>query len=540
MLRPFTIKSQCIADDATLYAHIAANMARGLPVLPQHLTHDGVAVMVGSGPSVKDQLPSIRDARDRGGFLVAIKDTHDWLLAHDIIPNAAVAIDPQPSRAHVFQNPHHDVRYFIASQVHPEMLDHLSGYHVSLWHAYVRKNQTVPPPGTPLISGGTTTGLRAITLLYSMGFREFELYGYDSCLADGLLRMNGDVPRTGDDTINEIVVHGETFHCNPSMTAQAAEFQNLYWSMPDISIQSHGDGLISAILNARANRPLRTISFINAFGPQMASYRYRCEIPAAYLGASINDKTADVWVITKPESVTVPEVKKALGNGQSVIMDFCDDHFQWPHYRDLLRLGDAVTCSTEALAKLIATLGREATVIDDPYEFDEVVPHCHGINLLWFGRAPNKPPDIGYDIRCVSNHPGHIPWSHDTMLVECARADMVVLPESSSYKSANRAVEAIRQGCFVVAEPHPALKDIPGVWQGNLKEGIEWAYQHQAQANQMIRESQMYVAQRFGPRTVAAAWSRVIQACPSTWGQDAADGQGGLTSITMAETLQAT
>ena len=539
MLQPFTIKSKCIADDATLYEHIASNTARGIPVLPQHLTHDGVAVMVGSGPSVKDQLPSIRDARDRGGFIVAIKDTHDWLLAHDIIPNAAVAIDPQASRAQVFRNPHHDVRYFIASQVHPSMLDHLHGYNVSLWHAYVRKNQTVPKPGTPLISGGTTTGLRAITLLYSMGFREFELYGYDSCLADGLLRMNGDRPREGDDTINDIVVNGETFYCNPSMTAQAAEFQNLYWSMPDIDITSHGYGLISAIINARENRPVRTLSFINSFSCFMASYRYRGQIPCDYLGAAMNDREADVWIVTKPESTTVREVKKAMGDGKSVIMDFCDDHFEWPLYRDLLRLADSVTCSTHELAKKIATFGREATVVDDPYEFDEAAPHCHGMNLLWFGRAPNQPPDIHYYIRCVSNHPGHIPWSHDTMLEEFARADMVVLPASSSYKSANRAVEAIRQGCFVVAEPHPSLTHIPGIWRGDLKEGIEWAFQHQEQANSRIRESQMYVSHRFGPRTVAAAWSRVIVACPSTWGQDAANGQGGLTSITMAETSQA-
>jgi hypothetical protein len=64
-------------------------------------------------------------------------------------------------------------------------------------------------------------------------------------------------------------------------------------------------------------------------------------------------------------------------------------------------------------------------------------------------------------LRVVSNFEGAIPWSKETMLEEFARADIVVIPTTASYKSANRAIEAIRQGCFVVAEPHPALEGFP-------------------------------------------------------------------------------
>ena len=546
MLRPFTIKSQCVADDATLYAHITANSARGLPVLPQYAEHDGTVVLVGSGPSVADHVEAIRAAQQAGGYVVAIKDAHDWLLAHEIVPQAAVAIDPQAERAQVFHTPHPTVQYYLASQVHPAMLDHLAGYQVSLWHAYVRKDQAIPTPGTPLISGGTTTGLRAITLLYSMGFRTFELYGYDSCLQDGRLRMNGDRPRPGDDTINEIVVAGQAFLCNPSMTAQASEFQNLFWSMPDITISSHGHGLITAILEARANRPLRTVSFLHPHGPQWASYRYRCQIPADELGASINDQSADVLVLAKPEALTVLEMKQRLGEGKSIIIDFCDDHFDRPHYQDLLRLADAVTCSTAVLAETIRMRGREATVIPDPYEYPEAEPHCHGANVLYFGSPVNGeglarllPLANSFPLTVVTSKASiqgssmarFVEWSPQAMAEEFAKADIVAIPATAPYKSCNRAVESIRQGCFVVAEPHPSLKDIPGIWIGNLEEGIEWAIQYQCKANQRTRHSQTYVSQRYSPKTVAVAWSRVIQACPSTWGQAPATGQDGSMSI---------
>jgi hypothetical protein len=47
----------------------------------------------------------------------------------------------------------------------------------------------------------------------------------------------------------------------------------------------------------------------------------------------------------------------------------------------------------------------------------------------------------------------------------------VVIPATAPYKSANRAIEAIRQGCFVVAEPHPALEGFP-IYIGNIKHAI--------------------------------------------------------------------
>ena len=543
-LRKFSIKAKCVADNAELYRNIASSLERGLPVLGQNDEHDGVCILVGSGPSVAGELDSIRKAKEAGHTIVALKDAHDWLIERGIVPDCAVAVDPQESRARCF-TPRKDVAYMISSQCNPAAFDHLKGFNVNLWHLYIEKNQSVPPHGTPLIAGGTTTGLRSITLFYSMGFRKFELYGFDSCLKDGVLRMNGTLARTNDDTVNEIVVIvggvERKFYCNPSMTAQANEFQNLYLVMPDAKIESHGDGLITAIIEARKERLPVTVSFIHRFGPKAASYRYRAAIPASHLeGASINDPSADVLVYAKPDGIDLMEVKKALAAGKRVIVDFCDDHFDRMHYRHMLRLADEVTCSTDEMAKRIKGLGRDAVVIADPYEFDEVAPHCAGDNLLWFGHGLNMPsldrirPQLqGYPLRVVSNTPDTIAWSMETMVEEFAKADIVILPASEKYKSANRAIEAIRQGCFVVAEPHPALEgfDRPygdlGIWIGDIKEGIEWARQNQSEANQRTKLAQDYVSQTFAPRTLAFAWSRVIQGSKSTWEVDDANGTDG-------------
>jgi len=244
----------------------------------------------------------------------------------------------------------------------------------------------------------------------------------------------------------------------------------------------------------------------------MASYRYRALIPAKELGASINDFTADIMIFAKPQAIEVQIAKEAQESGKKVVVDFCDDHFDQTHYREMLKLADAVTCPTEEMGKHIG-----AQVVIDPYEFDEEAPHCRGDNLLWFGNVTNFAsierlrPRLTSPLRMVSNAPGCIPWSMDTMRHEFSLADIVVLPATKEYKSPNRAVESIRQGCFVVAEPHPSLTNLP-IWIGDIPQGIEWARQNTLEANKMTLAAQDFVRSAYSPKTQASAWRRVLQA----------------------------
>jgi hypothetical protein len=228
-----------------------------------------------------------------------------------------------------------------------------------------------------------------------------------------------------------------------------------------------------------------------------------------------------------------------------VIVDFCDDHFKWTDYQEALRLADAVTCPTEAMAQLIEnvpTYGKHAAVIPDPYEFPLLAPHCHGVNLLWFGHSVNREgldrirPELeGYPLRIVGNFEGAIPWSLATMEEEFHKADIVILPKTADYKSANRAVEALRQGCFVVAESHPALMDIPGIYIGNIKEGIEWVKQQPLpEVSRRISLGQRYVTEKYSPAIVTAQWRSVIQSLTTS---DAAENTGKDGSMSMPELM---
>lgn len=267
-----------------------------------------------------------------------------------------------------------------------------------------------------------------------------------------------------------------------------------------------------------------TVSFCHYGNENMASYRYRARIPSEELGAAINNPNAEVNIFAKPIDQDVPYVLKAKQQGRKVIADFCDMHFHQPYYDLILKTADAVTCPTQWFAEYLREqYGVEAFVVPDPYEYEEAEPHCNGNRLFWFGQAMNidslervRQLIEGYPLAIVSNFDGAIPWSKENVLREMAIADIVIMPETAPYKSPNRTVESIRRGCFVVAEPHPALNDIPGIWLGNIKEGIEWASQNQSEARTRTRTAQEYVRKEFSPKTQASAWRTVIQKVQSS------------------------
>jgi hypothetical protein len=341
-----------------------------------------------------------------------------------------------------------------------------------------------------------------------------------------MLRINGSGLKEGDQ-LTEIRIEqdGETFYCNAAMALQAEHFQTYYDYLPDSHYYGFGHGLIQAIIKKREQngielqalidnkqKPNDRVSFIHFGDKTSASWRYRAKIVSEGW-AELNDFTADTLIFAKPQANELMHMARAKARGAWVIVDFCDDHFDWVHYKEALRLADAVTCPTETMAKIIKGHGRDATVVGDPYEYPEAKPHYNGLNLLWYGHAVNKHslerilPDLeGYNLRVVSNFGGAIPWSHETMLEEFAKADIVLTPATAEYKSPNRTIEAIRQGCFVVSERDLG---IPHIYVGNILEGIKWTQTQDI--NTLISKAQKFVTDEFTPRILIDKWKTLTK-----------------------------
>jgi hypothetical protein len=228
---------------------IRDNLQRQLPALtPAYCAHDGHFVIVASGPFLTEHIEEIRHESERGRPICAINGSYDYLVDNGIIPNLFLTVDPRPMPQNVVK-PQQDTVFLLASRVNPELFDRLKDYKVMLWHSWSMEDECKEFKGKFAIGGGTTSGLRAINVGYVLGFRNFILYGLDSCLADDQKTKRFTGEEAG--AIIDVTVGDKTFYCNHAMAQQANEFQELYKVMHDVHIDAKGRGLIAEILKER-------------------------------------------------------------------------------------------------------------------------------------------------------------------------------------------------------------------------------------------------------------------------------------------------
>jgi len=268
------IASKCVKGPAELVRHMRYAFAQGYPTLQKVQPHDGEAVLVGSGPSIADEVERIRALKEQGHMVCAIKGAHDFLIGHGIIPDMAVAVDPQEKIAELYRHAHYGVRYYMATQCHKAVFDALRGHKVVIWNVYTRSvkehwekyfRKKNSPQRLHFVNGGSTSGLRSIGLAWVMGYRKLHLFGYDSCLKAGPdasleelkaadLKIGGVKSRTED--VIAINADDRRFYCDPAMALQANEFLPQLEHMWDMRLKAYGNGLIPWIVERAALRDM--------------------------------------------------------------------------------------------------------------------------------------------------------------------------------------------------------------------------------------------------------------------------------------------
>jgi glycosyltransferase involved in cell wall biosynthesis len=278
---------------------------------------------------------------------------------------------------------------------------------------------------------------------------------------------------------------------------------------------------------------------------------------------------ADVIVVTKlvPATERVSErfgaVQRLLehcraGKVPSVV-DVCDDHFQHPYFRALVAAADLVVTPTTEMADVARLVtDQPCAVIVDPYENPWQAPrvaldHLTGsgrLRLLWYGYSNNLPPlldllphllpfaaRVPLDLHVVSQPVEELAsilaqwnaqhstrfsirftaWTLEVMTPALAECDAVLIPSrpddpQKRVKSANRLVEAIRAGRFVVADALPSYEEFaPYAWIGHdLVQGLQWLVEHPTQAQLRLEHGQRYIDQRFAPEVIARLWQDAL------------------------------
>lgn len=258
------------------------------------------------------------------------------------------------------------------------------------------------------------------------------------------------------------------------------------------------------------------VGYAVGVNPELASYRLRVALPASHLtcpyvlGAAGSPtffyKDADPWLA------------KSLSGG--IVYDVVNDHFDGPSaekYRGMCKVADTITVASPTMAEIVRKhTGREAVVIDDPYENDERSPECNGDIVLWFGHSANLKSLFPYrdipGLRVSSNVKQAMPWSrlHEDGYLKYAA--VVLLTGNNPGASANRVVKSIRAGRFVVAPPGiPAWDELADYcWIGDPREGVKWALNNREEACLKVAKGQKYMRERFTPNLIAGKWMEVF------------------------------
>lgn len=244
----------------------------------------------------------------------------------------------------------------------------------------------------------------------------------------------------------------------------------------------------------------------------MASYRYRTEIPAKVLSAQINTGDADVVVFSKPidgDEYTAAQAKK---DGAKIVVDFCDNHLETSLYQKMLGLSDKITCPSKGMQDALKSMGFDAEIIPDPYEFELRQPHANGHGLMWFGHQSNLGEIIPYlkmPIEVVTGPNKHVqnytPWSVGNVEDALIRNNIVLIPDGKTTRSNNRMVNALAMGCFVMGGKQlDEWKKF--VYSGPLNHGLQFARCFKDELNDMVKEGQEYIVKHHSPEVIGKQW----------------------------------
>lgn len=265
------------------------------------------------------------------------------------------------------------------------------------------------------------------------------------------------------------------------------------------------------------------VHFITRSGPSLASYRLRTLFAQQAVGGTIGPdwEDADVHVFSKHWDRDELALAK---RSPCAVFDVCDEHFTstpdamaafpWirDHYYRMCQVARVVTTGSQELARIIKEkTGRDAVVIEEPYEGEAQEPVFRTPpELFWFGHRANlkhlqaiaeRLPD---EVHYLCN-PDWTPLRQAQGLRGC---DLVLLPQSERWKSANRAVTALWAGRYAVADPVCSYEGL--CWTGGVLEGIEWVKANPGSITERIRSAQKIIAERFSPQKLARQWSDCI------------------------------
>jgi uncharacterized Rossmann fold enzyme len=216
-----------------------------LPRLKDCAEKPGFLTIACYGPSLTDTWRDMRQP------ILSVSGAHDWLIRKGVIPRYHVEVDPRPHKAKMLTLANDTTEYVIASCCHSDVFKALEGRKVVIWHLdngrESRSWASMRDPGTAVISGGSTAGLRAFEVAHALGYRALDVHGMD-CSFRGKQQWAGEHSgKLKPVTVIKLDGSPRLYETDPLMI-QAAREAVKFWRTHDVPMKVRGTGLMQSMM----------------------------------------------------------------------------------------------------------------------------------------------------------------------------------------------------------------------------------------------------------------------------------------------------
>ncbi len=203
------------------------------------------------GPTLNDTWEEIK----RFKYLVTCSGSHKFLLEKGLDPDQFeswwhVEVDPRAHKVQLLGDPHPKIIYLPSATCHPSYFDHLQKHKaiVKLWHVYDpdKEGMRVLPSSEWALTGGSSVGLRAMTIARFFGFTDQHVFGMDG--NEGTSGKHAAAHPNQPKEYVLVEVNGREFKTTPAMLACAKQTAHELDMMVDARATFYGDGLTREIM----------------------------------------------------------------------------------------------------------------------------------------------------------------------------------------------------------------------------------------------------------------------------------------------------
>ena len=231
--------------------------------------NDETAIIVSGGEIDFDKLKERIAATNNKVFCV--KHSYPRLIENGIQPFACVILDPRPidgisthgvKRKDLFKKIDNETIFLVASMTDPSVTKHLlkKKANVKGWQAYsdalrdmevkdkiVVDKETGIDEGSTLITGGTCAAMRTLAIGHTLGFRNFELFGFDCSIPEVTEEMKKETTDTEQNKPKymKVELNDKHFWTTGELLAMAQDCEKLFDQMEiDMGVIFHGDNTL--------------------------------------------------------------------------------------------------------------------------------------------------------------------------------------------------------------------------------------------------------------------------------------------------------